>query len=69
MYSDHVTTVDRKRGGGGQRGFVENGTNYDHIRPCFVYGGGGMPGRRAGSGVGQVCTVHCGEPKTGQQKV
>ena len=30
---------------------VENWTNYDHIRTCFVYGGGVMPGRRAGSGV------------------
>ena len=26
---------------------------YEPIRTCFVYGGGVMPGRRAGSGVGK----------------
>ena len=31
--------------------FAENWTNHDHIRTCFVYGDGVMPGRRAGSGV------------------
>ena len=41
--------------------FVENWTNYDHIRTLFVYGGGVMPGWRARSGVGMY--------KTGQQKV
>ena len=28
---------------GGQRLFVENRINYDHVRTCFVYGGGVMP--------------------------
>ena len=46
---DH--TVDRKRGRG-RHVFVENWTNYDHLRTCFVYGGGVMPGRRTGSVVG-----------------
>ena len=31
---------------------------HDHIRTCFVYGGGVMRGRQA----------QCREPKTGQQK-
>ena len=43
-----LPTADRK---GGQHVFVENWTNYDPIRTCFVYDGGVMTGRRAGSGV------------------
>ena len=38
------------------------GGAYDHMRKCFVYGGGVMPGWRAR-------LVHCREPKKGQQKV
>ena len=71
-----ITCLDRKRKGGGRHhAFVENGTNsqppyrhHDHIRTCFVYGGGVMPGWRAGLGVGKY-TVQCREPKTGHQKV
>ena len=54
--------LDRKKVGG-QCVFDENGTNspppyrqHEHIRKCFVYGGGVMPARRAGSGVG-ICTL------------
>ena len=31
--------------------FYKYPVQYDHVRTCFVYGGGLMPGRRAGSGV------------------
>ena len=50
MPNPKISCLDRK--GGGLRVFVENGTNNDHIRTCFVYGGGVLPGRRTGSGVG-----------------
>ena len=39
---------------------------HDHRKTSFVYGGGVMPGRRAGSGVGKYNSDR--EPKTGQQK-
>ena len=46
-----VTYLDRKGGGGAAR-FRRELTNYDHVRTCFEYGGGVIPGRRAESGVG-----------------
>ena len=49
------------KGGGGESPPLY--TQPDHIRTCFVYGGGVMPGRQAGG------LVQCREPKTGQQKV
>ena len=50
-----------------QRVFIENRTNYDHIRTCFVYGGGVMPGRAGGQG--QVLASTMPRIQTGQQKV
>ena len=38
----------------------------DHIRTCFVYGGGVKPCRQAGSGAGEY---NAKSPKHGQQKV
>ena len=60
----NYTYIDRK--GRGWRDFFENWPNFDHIKTCFVYGGGVMQGQRAGQVFWQV---KCREPKTGRQKI
>ena len=44
-------------------------TQHDHIRTCFVYSGGVMPGRRAGSGFAKYCTLYSVEiPKQDRKR-
>ena len=56
------------KGEGGQSVFAENLTNNDHIRTCFVHGGGVMPARRVGSGVGKYNDQVALGPKQGSKR-